>query len=137
MVKITYAKLYVSTVIKVTFHVKYFILLSLTIKIKKLFGKYQVLNGKGFTVSPLFTPDLKKKRFYPLFSEIVYFLQYHCISWGLHPDVAIADVIHKISNYELSNGVKHENKRQLKTCVMVRQNGKWLLNHDLNTSISK
>jgi hypothetical protein len=71
MVKITYAKLYVSTVIKVTFHVKYFILLSLTIKIKKLFGKYQVLNGKGFTVSPLFAPGLKKKKFYSLFSEIV------------------------------------------------------------------
>lgn len=42
---------------------------------------------------------------------------------GLHPDVAIADVIHKISNYELSNGVKHENERQLKTCVIVKQTG--------------
>jgi uncharacterized protein (TIGR02246 family) len=51
-------------------------------------------------------------------------------------DVAIADVIHKISTYELPAGVKHENERQLKTYVVVKQKGKWLLTHDQNTIIA-
>ena len=51
-------------------------------------------------------------------------------------DVAIADVIHKISTYEMPEGVKHENERHLKSYVVVRQKGKWLLTHDQNTIIS-
>ena len=51
------------------------------------------------------------------------------------PDVAIADVIHKISTFELPPGVKHENERHLKTYVLVKKNGKWLLTHDQNTII--
>jgi len=50
-------------------------------------------------------------------------------------DVAIADVIHKISIYQTPDGVKHENERHLKTYVVVRQKGKWLLAHDQNTII--
>ncbi|SRR6266542_1379655 len=52
------------------------------------------------------------------------------------PDVAIADVIHKISKYEIPAGVKHENERELKTYVVVKQKGKWLLTHDQNTTIA-
>jgi uncharacterized protein (TIGR02246 family) len=51
------------------------------------------------------------------------------------PDVAIADVFHTISNYEFPHGVKHENEREIKTYVIVRQRGKWLLTHDQNTTI--
>ena len=52
------------------------------------------------------------------------------------PDVAIADVFHTLSTYELPAGVKHENERELKTYVVVKQKGKWLLTHDQNTTIA-
>ena len=51
------------------------------------------------------------------------------------PNVAIADVIHKITNYTTPDGVKHENERQIKTYVIVKQKGKWLLTHDHNTIV--
>ena len=51
------------------------------------------------------------------------------------PDVAIADVIHKVSNYTTPEGIKHENERQIKTYVVVKQKGTWLLTHDHNTII--
>ncbi len=50
-------------------------------------------------------------------------------------DVAIADVIHKSSPFELPPGVRHENMRQMKTYVVVKQSGKWLLTLDQNTII--
>jgi uncharacterized protein (TIGR02246 family) len=52
------------------------------------------------------------------------------------PDVAIADVFHKLSTYELPAGVKHENEREIKTYVIVKQKGKWLLTLDQNTTIA-
>ena len=52
------------------------------------------------------------------------------------PDVAIVDVIHKVSNYTTPDGVKHENERHIKTYVVVKQNGTWLLTHDHNTIIA-
>jgi hypothetical protein len=33
--------------------------------------------------------------------------------------------------------VKHEKERQLKTYIVVRQKGKWLLTHDQNTVIAR
>jgi len=51
------------------------------------------------------------------------------------PDVAIADVIHKVDSYTGPDGVKHENERHIKTYVVVRKKGKWLLAHDHNTVI--
>lgn len=51
------------------------------------------------------------------------------------PEVALADVIHELSPYDLPEGVKHEREQQLKTYVMVKQKGKWLLTHDHNTII--
>ena len=53
----------------------------------------------------------------------------------LTPTVAIADVIHKSSEYELPQGVKHQNERQMKTYIIVRRKNKWLLTLDQNTVI--
>ena len=52
------------------------------------------------------------------------------------PDVAIADVIHKVSDFEYPAGVKHKNELNLKTYVVVKQRGKWLLTHDQNTTVA-
>jgi hypothetical protein len=49
--------------------------------------------------------------------------------------VALADVIHKVTSYTTPEGVKHENERHVKTYVLVKQKGKWLLTHDHNTII--
>ena len=51
------------------------------------------------------------------------------------PEVAIADVIHKVDNFTTPDGVKHENERHIKTYVIVKKNGKWLLAQDHNTII--
>jgi uncharacterized protein (TIGR02246 family) len=53
----------------------------------------------------------------------------------LTPDVAIADVVHSVGNYTTPDGVKHENERQIKTYVVVKKKGKWLLAQDHNTVI--
>ncbi|MDN3657214.1 SgcJ/EcaC family oxidoreductase [Ferruginibacter paludis] len=53
----------------------------------------------------------------------------------LTPTVAIADVVHKSSDYELPQGVKHQNERQMKTYVIVKRQNKWLLTLDQNTVI--
>lgn len=50
-------------------------------------------------------------------------------------DVAIADVIHSITTFTTPDGVKHENEKHIKTYVIVKQYGKWLLTHDHNTII--
>ena len=51
------------------------------------------------------------------------------------PEVAIADVIHNVDNYTTPDGVKHENERHIKTYVIVKKKGKWLLAQDHNTII--
>jgi uncharacterized protein (TIGR02246 family) len=40
------------------------------------------------------------------------------------PDVAIADVVHRLTSYTTPDGVRHEKERQRKTYVVVKQNGK-------------
>jgi uncharacterized protein (TIGR02246 family) len=53
------------------------------------------------------------------------------------PDVALVDAVHKSDSYVTpEDGVKHENERQMKTYVIVKRNGKWLLALDQNTIIS-
>ena len=39
----------------------------------------------------------------------------------LTPTVAIADVVHKSSDYELPQGVKHQNERQRKTYIIMKK----------------
>ena len=50
-------------------------------------------------------------------------------------DAVIADVVHNVSNYTTPDGTKHENERHVKTYVVVRKKGKWLLTHDHNTIV--
>jgi len=51
------------------------------------------------------------------------------------PDVAVADVIHKIDNYTTPDGIQHNNERHIKTYIIVKEKGKWLLTQDNNTII--
>lgn len=52
------------------------------------------------------------------------------------PDVAIVNAIHTSDTYITpEDGIKHENERQMKTYIVVRQKGKWLLTLDHNTII--
>ena len=53
----------------------------------------------------------------------------------LSPTVAIANVIHKSSDYEFPSGVKHQNERHMKTYIIVKKQNKWLLTLDQNTII--
>ena len=51
--------------------------------------------------------------------------------------MALIDAVHKSDSYVTpEDGVKHENERQIKTYVIVKRNGKWLLALDQNTIIS-
>jgi uncharacterized protein (TIGR02246 family) len=51
-------------------------------------------------------------------------------------DVAIVNTIHKSDTYVTpEDGIKHENEKQIKTYIIVRQKGKWLLTLDQNTII--
>ena len=51
-------------------------------------------------------------------------------------EVAIVNAIHTRDTYiNPKNGTKHENERQMKTYIVVRQKGKWLLTLDQNTVI--
>ena len=53
----------------------------------------------------------------------------------LTADAAIADVIHKVDTYTTPDGVRHENERHIKTYVVVKKKGQWLLAQDHNTVI--
>ena len=53
------------------------------------------------------------------------------------PTVAIANVVHKSSDYELPQGIKHQNERQQKTYIIVKRQNKWLLTLDQNTVIAE
>jgi uncharacterized protein (TIGR02246 family) len=52
------------------------------------------------------------------------------------PTVAIADVVHLVDNFTTPDGKKHINELNIKTYVIVKDDGKWLLTHDQNTVIS-
>ena len=52
-------------------------------------------------------------------------------------NVALVNAVHTSDSYVTpEDGVKHENERQMKTYVVVKRNGKWLLALDQNTMIS-
>jgi uncharacterized protein (TIGR02246 family) len=53
------------------------------------------------------------------------------------PDAAIVTVTNRMDTYNTPDGVKHENERQIKTFVVVKRNGKWLIMHDQNTLIGR
>ncbi|HWZ03766.1 MAG TPA: hypothetical protein VNX40_09155 [Mucilaginibacter sp.] len=53
----------------------------------------------------------------------------------LSPTVAIANVVHKCSDYEFPAGVQHHNERHMKTYIIVKKQNKWFLTLDQNTII--
>lgn len=52
------------------------------------------------------------------------------------PAIAVATVIHGLDDYFTPDGKLHKNERQIKTYIVIKQEGKWLLAHDHNTVIS-
>lgn len=50
-------------------------------------------------------------------------------------DVALATAYHTMDNYTTPDGKLHENERQIKSYVVVKKNGTWLLMMDHNTII--
>lgn len=49
------------------------------------------------------------------------------------PDVAVVTVPSRVSTYTTPDGVKHENERQIRTFVVVKRTGRWLIMQDQNT----
>ena len=51
--------------------------------------------------------------------------------------MVLVNAIHTSDTYVTpEDGLKHDNERQMKTYVVVKHNGKWLLALDQNTIIS-
>ena len=53
------------------------------------------------------------------------------------PDVALVTAYHPIDPYTTPDNVVHVNERQIKSYVIVRQDDKWLLTLDHNTTIQR
>ena len=53
------------------------------------------------------------------------------------PSVAVVTVTSRISTYTTPDGIKHENDRHIRTFVVVRRNGRWLIMQDQNTIIER
>ena len=53
----------------------------------------------------------------------------------IKPDVAIVTAFHSIDDYTTPDGVRHEHERQVKSYVILKQDGKWILTLDHNTII--
>ena len=51
-------------------------------------------------------------------------------------DVAIVVATSQMSTYTTPDRTKHENERHIRTFVVVRQSGRWLIAHDQNTTIA-
>lgn len=49
------------------------------------------------------------------------------------PDVAVVTVPSRMSTFTTPDGVKHENERQIRTFVVVKRDGRWLIMQDQNT----
>ena len=48
-------------------------------------------------------------------------------------DVAVVTVPSRLSTFTTPDGVKHENERQIRTFIVVKRGGKWLIMQDQNT----
>ena len=51
------------------------------------------------------------------------------------PNVAVVTVTSHVGTYVTPEGNKHENERHIRTFVLVRRNGRWLIMHDQNTIV--
>lgn len=52
-------------------------------------------------------------------------------------DVAVVNVISRMSAYTTPDGIKHENERHFRTFVVVKRGGRWLIMQDQNTIIAR
>lgn len=52
-------------------------------------------------------------------------------------DVAVVTVISRTSTFTTPDGVRHENERHLRTFVVVRRHGRWLIMQDQNTIVAR
>src|SRR5882724_8244657 len=52
------------------------------------------------------------------------------------PDVAVVTVNSQMSTFVTPDKVRHENERHIRTFVVVKRNGRWLIMQDQNTTIS-
>lgn len=48
-------------------------------------------------------------------------------------DVAVVTVASRVSTFTTPDGVKHENEQPIRTFVVVRRGGRWLIMQDQNT----
>ena len=53
------------------------------------------------------------------------------------PNVAVVTVTSRMSTFTTPDGVKHENERHIRTFVVVKRNGRWLIMEDQNTIIGR
>jgi uncharacterized protein (TIGR02246 family) len=51
-------------------------------------------------------------------------------------EVAIVTVTSVMSPFETPDGIRHENERHIRTFVVVRRGGRWLVMQDQNTTIA-
>ena len=49
------------------------------------------------------------------------------------PDVAVVTVASRVGTFTSPDGVRHESERPIRTFVVVRRGGRWLIMHDQNT----
>lgn len=52
-------------------------------------------------------------------------------------DVAVVNVISRMSTYTTPDGIKRENERHFRTFVVVKRGGRWLIMQDQNTTIAR
>lgn len=53
------------------------------------------------------------------------------------PDVAVATVKSRMSPFTMPDGVRHENEQHIRTFVLVRRDGRWLIMQDQNTAVAR
>lgn len=53
----------------------------------------------------------------------------------IKPDVALVVAYHTMDDYVTPDSVKHVNQKQIKTYVVVKDDGKWMLTLDHNTVV--
>jgi uncharacterized protein (TIGR02246 family) len=55
----------------------------------------------------------------------------------IKPEVAIVTAYHTLSPYTTPDSITHTNERNIKSYVLVKQDGKWLMTLDHNTTIQR
>ena len=53
------------------------------------------------------------------------------------PNLAVVTVTSRMSTFTTPDGVRHENERHIRTFVVVKRSGRWLIMQDQNTLIGR